>query len=163
MKRLDVIKGKAFFLGSKEDTLEKIKNRAAIDYPNITIESFSPPFVPNFSEKDNALMIERINVFQPNILFVGMTCPKQEKWSSKNKGKVNVNLICSIGAVFDWYAGNQPEISQIWWKLRLGWVKRIIDRPEVFKRNLPYVMIFLKHIFLALIGIKKYKNGSFEN
>jgi len=85
-----------------------------------------------------------------------MTCPKQEKWASKNKNHVNANLICSIGAVFDWYAGNQPEISQFWWKLRLGWVKRIIDRPELIKRNIPNALIFLKHLFFALFGIKKY-------
>jgi N-acetylglucosaminyldiphosphoundecaprenol N-acetyl-beta-D-mannosaminyltransferase len=156
MKRLNEQNGKVFFLGSTEDTLGKIKDRAAIDYPNITIETYSPPFTPNFSEVENDVMLSKVNTFQPNILFVGMTCPKQEKWTSSNKTKVNANLICSVGAVFDWYAGNQPEISQIWWTLRLGWVKRIIDRPELIKRNIPNAMIFLKHLFLALFGIKKY-------
>ena len=156
MARLEEQKGKVFFLGSTEHTLSLIENRVKIEYPNIMVESYSPPFSPIFTNEENNAIIEKINSFQPDILFIGMTCPKQEKWSYNNKLKVKANLVCSIGAVFDWYAGKQPEISQFWWKLRLGWVKRIIDRPELMKRNFPNALIFLKHLFLTFIGIKQY-------
>jgi len=79
INRLNKQKGKAFFIGSTESTLEKIKARAKVDYPNIEIETYSPPFKVEFSDEENAIMIEKINNFQPDILFVGMTCPKQEK------------------------------------------------------------------------------------
>jgi len=160
MKRMNDTHGEIFFLGSSQKTLEKIKDKAAIEYPNIKIEYYSPPYKTEFSDEDNEKMIEAVNKFEPDILFVGMTCPKQEKWSYQNKEKLNTKLICCIGGVFDWYAGNLPEIAPIWWKLRLGWLKRTIDRPEIFKRNIPNIMIFIKHLFLALIGIKKYRNGT---
>lgn len=160
MKRMNDTHGEIFFLGSSKQTLEKIKVKAAIEYPNIQIAYYSPPYKTEFSDEDNRKMIEAVNKFEPDILFVGMTCPKQEKWSYLNKEKLNTKLICCIGGVFDWYAGNQPEISPLWWKFRLAWFKRMIDRPEIFKRNMPNIMIFVKHLFLALIGIKKYRNGT---
>jgi len=158
MKQANDQNGKVFFLGSTESTLQKIKRRATADYPNITIEYYSPPFKLEFTEEDNILISERINIFMPSILFVGMTCPKQEKWAYFNKTKLNVNYICCIGAVFDWYAGNQKDIHPFWWKLRLAWLKRTIDRPEILKRY-PNIGIFFSHLFLAVLGIKHYKNG----
>jgi N-acetylglucosaminyldiphosphoundecaprenol N-acetyl-beta-D-mannosaminyltransferase len=159
MKKMNESYGKVFFLGSSESTLEKIRQRASFDFPNVRIEYFSPPYKTEFSPADTQNMISRINDFKPNILFIGMTCPKQEKWSYMNKNKIESNLTCCVGAVFDWYSGNQKPISPIWWKLRLGWLKRTIDRPEILKRY-PNIGIFFWHLFLALIGFKKYKYGN---
>ena len=146
--------GRVFFLGSSSETLEKIKTRLKSDYPNITPEFLSPPFKSDFSTEDNNLMVEAINNFKPDIVFVGMTCPKQEKWAHQNKNKLETKLVCSIGAVFDWYAGNQKDIHPLWWKLRLGWLKRTIDRPEILKRY-PDIGIFFWHLLLTLLRIKK--------
>jgi N-acetylglucosaminyldiphosphoundecaprenol N-acetyl-beta-D-mannosaminyltransferase len=102
-------------------------------------------------------MVSVINKFQPDVLFIGLTAPKQEKWGYKYKNLVNAKLICCIGAVFDWYAGKEKIIAPIWWKLRLAWLIRSINRPEIFKRY-PSVGIFFCHLFLAIIRVKKFKN-----
>lgn len=154
-ERLDKISGKAFFLGSTQDTLNLIKSRAKREYPNITVETYSPPFKPEFSDEDNSLMIDKINLFNPDILFVGMTCPKQEKWSVKHRNQINSNLIICIGNVFDWYAGTQKIIRPIWFKLRIGWLVRIFQRPEIFRRNIKNQMTFFWHLFLIIIKMKK--------
>ena len=52
------------------------------------------------------------------------------------------------------------EIAPIWWKLRLAWLKRTIDRPEILKRY-PSIGLFFWHLFLAIIGFKKYRYGNF--
>lgn len=160
MKRVNNLYGKVFFLGAAPLTLEKIKKRASIDFPNLTIDAYSPPFKKEFTAEDNNKMIELINAFNPDVLFVGMTCPKQEKWAHQNKSKLNTKLICCVGAVFDWYAGNQKEIHPLWWKFRLAWLKRTIDRPEFLNRY-PNIGIFFLHLLYALVGIKKYKYGRF--
>lgn len=74
---------KAFFLGSTEAVLAKIKARAAVEYPNVEVYTYSPPYKPEFSDEDNAAMLELINSIKPDVLFVGMTAPKQEKWAYK--------------------------------------------------------------------------------
>ncbi len=160
MERINSSGGKVFFLGASQQTLENIKENTAKDYPNISIGILSPPYKEDFSLEDTNLMVGAINKFQPDVLFIGMTCPKQEKWGFQNKDKLNTKLICCVGAVFDWYAGNQKEIHPLWWKLRLGWLKRTIDRPEILRRY-PNIGIFFWHLLLALLGNKKYKYGRF--
>lgn len=155
--RLNETSGKAFFLGSSETVLAKIKERIKKEYPNVTVEYLSPPFKQEFSDEDNAVMIKKINDFKPNVVFVGMTAPKQEKWAMQNRDKLNSNLVITIGNVFDWYAGTQKTIHPLFFKLRLAWLVRIFLRPEIFKRNIGNQMTFFWHLFLIIIKVKKNK------
>jgi len=156
MKKMNIEKGKVFFLGSSHNVLAKIKYRCAKEFPYIDIDFYSPPFKKTFSDIDNNLMIEKINNFKPDVLFVGMTCPKQEKWSHEHKSQINAKLICNVGAVFDWFAGTETEINPFWWKYNLAWLKRTIDRPAILKRY-PQIGIFFIHYLLNIIGLKKYQ------
>ena len=160
MDRLNQQQGKVFFLGSSEKTLQKIKERAAAEYPGITVETYSPPFKPEFTEEENAEMVAKINAFQPDILFVGMTCPKQEKWAIAHRERINAGLAICIGNVFDWFAGTQKAIHPLWFKLRIGWLVRIFLRPEVFRRNIGNQMLFFRHVILIFLNIKKYGTRS---
>ena len=160
MKRIDEQHGKIFFLGSSEEILNKMIIKTSSDYPNIRVASYSPPFKQEFSDEDNRKMIDALNNFAPDVLFVAMTCPKQEKWAYQHKEKINAKLICCVGAVFDWYAGNEKTIAPLWWKLRLGWLVRTIHRPEILKRY-PNIGVFFWHLFLAILGFKKYRYGQF--
>ena len=153
--RMNESSGKVFFLGSSETVLKKITERIKREYPNISVASFSPPFKKQFSTEDNIEMISKINDFEPNIVFVGMTAPKQEKWSLQHRDKLNCNLIISIGNVFDWYAGTQKAIHPFFFKIRMAWLVRIILRPEVFKRNIANQMLFFWHLVLFILRLKK--------
>jgi N-acetylglucosaminyldiphosphoundecaprenol N-acetyl-beta-D-mannosaminyltransferase len=159
INRLDQLKGKAFFLGSSETVLMKIRERLKREYSNIEVGYFSPPFKNEFSDADNITIISKINDFKPDIVFVGMTAPKQEKWTVQNKNKINANLIISIGNVFDWYARTQKAIHPFWFKIRLGWLIRIFQRPEIFRRNIGNQMLFFWHLALMITRIKKIQHG----
>ncbi len=156
MNRLNEIKGKAFFLGSMNSTLEKIKERAGKEYPNIEINYFSPPYKPEFSEEENNQMVANINTFKPDVVFVGMTCPKQEKWAIQHRAKIDAGLVVCIGNVFDWFAGTQKPIHPFWFKIKLGWFIRIFLRPEIFRRNIGNQMKFFWHVILIFLKLKKY-------
>ncbi len=160
MQKLNTQQGRVFFLGASENTLAKIKARALKEYPDITLGFYSPPYKSSFNESENEEMLARINSFKPDALFLGMTAPKQEKWAYEHKNRLSAKLAISIGGVFDWYAGNEKKVAPIWWKLRLGWLVRTIQRPEILKRY-PHIFIFFKHLFFALCGNKKYKYGKF--
>ena len=156
IKRANNEKRRVFFLGSMESTLEKIKERASQEYPDITVGYYSPPFKPEFSEADNAVMVKAINEFKPDVLFVGMTCPKQEKWAIQHREKVNAGIVICIGNVFDWFAGTQKPVHPFWYKLKLGWFVRIFHRPEIFRRNIGNQMKFFWHTMLIFLKLKKY-------
>lgn len=100
-------------------------------------------------------MIEEINHSKPDVLFIGMSAPKQEKWSFKNRNALDVHVISTIGNVFDWYAGNSKRPGKLWISLGLEWFARIFIRPEILKRNLGNQMHFLWRLLLAVLCIKK--------
>lgn len=148
----DKLQLRLFFLGSSDSTLLKIKHRINSEYSNIDIGLFSPPFKEKFDESDNHRIIDLVNHFKPDILFVGMTAPKQEKWVEMNKDKVNATIICSIGAVFDFYAGTIRRPSQFWINLKLEWFIRLLKEPKrLWKRYLVYSPIFFIDILYEII------------
>jgi N-acetylglucosaminyldiphosphoundecaprenol N-acetyl-beta-D-mannosaminyltransferase len=154
IEKANEISGKVFFLGSSEKTLSLMKARAKIKYPNVRIETYSPPFKAVFSQDDNKNMIDVINGFKPHLLCIGMTAPKQEIWAYQNYNKLDVNVIITIGQVFDWFAGTMDEPNPIWSKLHLLWFIRTIKRPEILKRY-PMVLKYFWHLFLNIIKVKK--------
>lgn len=148
--------GSCFYLGSSSSVLNKIIARLSIEFPNIRVGSFSPPYKLEFSDNDNQLMIETINNFQPDVVFVGMTAPKQEKWAFQHKAEIKTKIICSIGAVFDFYAGTINRPHQIWINLGLEWFIRLCNEPKrMWKRYLYYGPLFIKSIIIQ--KIKSYK------
>ena len=148
---------KVYFLGSSEQTLKKITDRVKKEYPNVITGTYSPPFKPEFSDEDNNHMVNAINAFNPDVLFVGLTAPKQEKWAYQHRNKVNARIISTIGNVFDWYAGNSKRPAKIWIDLRLEWLVRIFLRPEIFRRNTGNQLKFLRDLFLHITYIKRIK------
>lgn len=148
MTELNESKGSCFFLGSSEKTLDLIKEKAAREFPDVTVNNFSPPYKPVFSIAENEEMCEAVNKKQPDVLFVGMTAPKQEKWVHQFKEELDAKIICSIGAVFDFYAGTVQRPSQFWVNLGLEWLPRFLNEPRrLAKRNLISTPKFLFSVF----------------
>lgn len=95
-------KGRVMFMGSSEMVLGLIRERAAKDYPNIEIVTYSPPYKAVFTEEDNRAIIEAINKADPDLLWIGMTAPKQEKWTYEHWNELKIHChVGTIGAVFD--------------------------------------------------------------
>lgn len=147
MDRLNSLNGKCFFLGSTEQTLSKIIEKATKEYPNIQIETYSPPYKPEFSEEDNTEMIQAVNKFKPDVLFIGLTAPKQEKWAYQNFDKLNVGHVGCIGAVFDFYAGNIDRAPKWMIDFGLEWLYRLVMEPRrLWRRYLLGNLIFIRNI-----------------
>lgn len=150
--------GSCFYLGSSENTLLKIKERIAIEFPNVRVGTFSPPYRTEFSHDKKSKKVEIVNAFQPDVLFVGMTAPKQEKWAFTHKEYLNAKIICSIGAVFDFYAGTVERPSQFWIDLRLEWFIRLLKEPKrMWKRYLYYGPVFVGLVLREKFGLVKNK------
>jgi len=138
-----------FFLGSAPATLEKIVARMHKDFPNLCVAgTYSPPFKTEFNEEDNEVMINTINQAKPDILWVGMTAPKQEKWIYANRNQLEVKFIGAVGALFDFYAGNVKRSHPIFQHLGLEWLPRLLQEPRrLWRRNFISSPIFLFKVF----------------
>ena len=138
---------RCFYIGSSQHTLDLIQKKLSGQYPNITFGFFSPPFKPVFSAQDNELMIGKINTFEPDIVFVGMTAPKQEKWVFENKNEIDAKIICSIGAVFDFIAETKKRAPQWIIDIKMEWLYRSFTAWRLTKRYMYSTPLFLFEVY----------------
>ena len=119
------------FMGSSQKVLDLIVKRAAEVYPHLKIVTYSPPYKPELSEEDNKAIVEAINAADPDLLWIGMTAPKQEKWTYSHWNELNIHChVGTIGAVFDFFAGT-VERAPIWWQRHgLEWLYRLLKEPQ---------------------------------
>ena len=148
MDKLNKKGGKCFFMGSCEKVLSLIKEKAAVVYPNITVETYSPPYKPEFTAEENKHIIETINRANPDLLWIGMTAPKQEKWTYMHWNKLNIHChVGTIGAVFDFFAGTVKRAPLWWQEHSLEWLYRLIKEPgRMWRRYIIGNILFLWNI-----------------
>ena len=131
MGRLNERGGKCFFMGSSLQTLARIKERAAKEYPNIEVETYSPPYKPVFSEEDDRAIVTAINDANPDLLWIGMTAPKQEVWAYTHWNELRIDChVGTIGAVFDFFAGTVQRAPKAWQKNGFEWLYRLLKEPR---------------------------------
>ena len=137
-----------FFLGSSVETLAVIRARMKLDFPNVVVSgTYSPPFKDIFSKDDNERMVKAINDLAPDVLWVGLTAPKQEKWLHEHSEQLNVKVAAAVGAVFDFYGGNVRRSSLVFQHLGLEWLPRLFQQPRrLWKRSFISAPIFLWHV-----------------
>ena len=122
---------KVMFMGSSEKVLSLIRDKAAVDYPHLEVVTYSPPYKPEFSEEDNTAIIKAINDADPDLLWIGMSAPKQEKWVYAHWNELQIHChVGTIGAVFDFYAGTAKRAPQWWQDHSLEWLYRLVKEPN---------------------------------
>jgi N-acetylglucosaminyldiphosphoundecaprenol N-acetyl-beta-D-mannosaminyltransferase len=137
-----------FFLGASEETLALIRARMAVDYPAIRVAgTYSPPFKPEYSAAELDEMITAVNSARPDVLWVGMTAPKQEKWIFQNLHRLDVKFAGAVGAVFDFYVGKVKRSHPAFQELGLEWLPRLLRQPvRLWRRTFVSAPIFVWHV-----------------
>lgn len=134
------------FYGGKQEVIDAIKARAASDFPGLKVAyAYSPPFRPLTEEEDAAIVAE-INESAPDILFMGLGCPKQENWMADHKDRVKCVML-GVGASFDFYAGNVKESPEWMGRLGLEWLYRLTQEPRRLWRR--YLILNPRFMWLA--------------
>lgn len=150
MEKLNRVGGKVMFLGSSDAVLNLIRQRVAEKYPKIEVDTYSPPYKPEFSDEDNEAMISAINHSNPDLLWIGMTAPKQEKWAYTHLNRLDVHChIGTIGAVFDFFAGTVKRAPERWQRVGLEWLYRLLSEPRRMWRR--YFIGNAKFIYYIMV------------
>jgi len=139
---------KVMFMGSSERVLGLIKIKSAEIYPNLEVVTYSPPYKPEFSKEDNAAIVTAINSENPDLLWIGMTAPKQEKWTYTHWNELNIHChVGTIGAVFDFFAGTAKRAPQWWQDHSLEWLYRLMIEPKrMWRRYIIGNSLFIRNI-----------------
>jgi|WetSurMetagenome_2_1015567.scaffolds.fasta_scaffold04138_2 N-acetylglucosaminyldiphosphoundecaprenol N-acetyl-beta-D-mannosaminyltransferase len=157
--------GSCYYMGASQKTLDLIRDRLAKEYPGLSAGFHSPPFRDELNAEESEVILEKMNgeiaTWQngknetgPVVVFVGMTAPKQEKWVHRHKHLINADYICSIGAVFDFYAGTVKRSSPFWINLGLEWLPRLLREPKRMYRR----VFFSGGIFIKDLVVLKFRN-----
>tara|TARA_R110002167_G_scaffold179835_2_gene379884 strand:- start:205075 stop:205800 length:726 start_codon:yes stop_codon:yes gene_type:complete len=135
--------------GHNKEILDKVTNELLKLFPKINISyQFSPPHRV-LSASENNKVVGEINEADVDILFVGIGCPKQERWMAKNVNSLSCVQI-GVGAAFDFIAGEKKQAPKWLQKIGLEWLFRLLNEPRrlalrYLKQNPRFVYYFLAH------------------
>jgi N-acetylglucosaminyldiphosphoundecaprenol N-acetyl-beta-D-mannosaminyltransferase len=149
-----------FFYGGTHEMLIKTKEYVQSNYHSLkSHEYFSPPF-RNLNEEEESEIIQRINDFEANLVFVILGCPKQEKWMASMKGRINSCMV-GIGGALPVMIGMKKRAPRWMQKMSLEWLYRLVQEPRrLFKRYLMTNSLFLFLIVKQLFHLKFTKQRS---
>ncbi len=126
-----------FFYGGGPGIADQLAERLCRLFPGLRVAgTFCPPFrdLTEAQQQSNAAMI---NAAQPDILWVGLGAPKQEKWMLQNTGQINAPVMIGVGAAFDFHSGNARWAPSLVRQLGLEWAFRLAHEPRrLWRRNL---------------------------
>lgn len=123
-----------FLYGSTERTLGLLRRNLAAHFPGLRVAgAWSPPFRDLTPEEDEA-EVEMINRSGAHVVFVGLGCPKQEKWMAAHRGRIRAVMV-GVGAAFDYHAGVVRR-APLWWQRNgLEWLYRLASEPQRLARR----------------------------
>lgn len=147
-----------YFYGSKQSTLDALKERLLEKYPKLNIVGmYSPPFRPLTEEEDQEA-VERINAVKPDFIWVGLGAPKQEIWMAEHENRVH-GLMLGVGAGFDFHAGTIKRAPKWMQELCMEWLYRISQDPK----RLLWRYLDTNFSFLWYLWKEKCRNGKREH
>jgi N-acetylglucosaminyldiphosphoundecaprenol N-acetyl-beta-D-mannosaminyltransferase len=124
---------KAYLLGTSQEIIDAAAEKLQLQYPQVKIVGVRNGF---FGPEQDEEVVESIRQAAPDLLFVARGADTQEPWIVKYKQLLNVPLIMGVGGSFDVVSGKLKRAPQIWQKLRLEWLYRLLQEPKRYKRML---------------------------
>ncbi len=142
-----------FFYGGSPDVVKKMIEGAERIHAGVRIVgTICPPFRPLSPEEDEEYARE-INAAEPDIVWVGLGCPKQNLWMAKNRSRLNAPVLIGVGAAFDFLAGVKPQAPRWMQRNGLEWLFRLVTEPRrLWKRYLIHNTIFIVHTLAYVLG-----------
>ena len=146
------------FYGGEPNTLEALVRRMKVAYPSLQIVyAYSPPF-RLLTDEETEQIRQSIVFSGVHILFVGLGCPRQEKWIDAHHGRIPAVMI-GVGAAFDFHAGVKLQAPAWMQSLGLEWLFRLLTEPRrLWKRYLRHIPRFILLAFADLLGLLKRPN-----
>lgn len=147
---------KHFFYGGAEGVAEKLRDKLIAQMPGLNVAGvYSPPF-RTLTQLEEKKLVDIMESAKPDIIWVGLSTPKQEKWMAAHLGKLDATVMVGVGAAFDFHAGLLRQAPRWMQNLGLEWVFRIYVEPKRLWRRYFYIVpMFLFLTLLQILRIKK--------
>nr|WP_246482061.1 WecB/TagA/CpsF family glycosyltransferase [Methylorubrum zatmanii] len=151
-----------YYFGGATGLPERLAGRLRAQFPGLPVAgTFSPPFRPTSPEED-AEIVARINAARPDILWVGLSTPKQEYWMARHRDRLDVPVMVGVGAAFDFLAGTKRQAPAWMQRHGLEWAFRLGTEPRrLWRRYGRIVPEFLLRASLQLLTAPSRPRRSF--
>lgn len=146
-----------YLYGGNEGVPELLAQKLQERFPGLSFAGMvSPPFRKMTPEEDAALVAE-INALKPDILWVGLSTPKQERWMAEHVSRLDVPVLIGVGAAFDFHAGLKKQAPRWMQRSGLEWLFRLMTEPKrLWKRYLYNNPQFIWLVMLQQLGLRRY-------
>jgi N-acetylglucosaminyldiphosphoundecaprenol N-acetyl-beta-D-mannosaminyltransferase len=119
-----------FFYGGTPDVLKQLLEQLLSRFPTLQIAgTYAPPF-RSLTSAEAAAVVERINQVKPDIVWVGLGAPKQERWMADHVGRLHTSVLIGVGAAFDFHAGTKKRAPRWMQRCGLEWLFRLLMEPR---------------------------------
>lgn len=146
-----------FFYGGAPGVAEGVAQVLRTQYGICVAGTYSPPFRPLTAEED-AQIVELIHEASPDVIWVGLSTPRQERWMHEHRASLRVPALIGIGAAFDFFTGRVKQAPRWMREHGLEWLFRLWQEPRrLWRRYLLYGAEFLWGTFLELVGLKTFQ------
>lgn len=141
-----------FFYGGKEGIAEELRGKLTAKFPwTKVVGTYTPPF-RELSKREAAEFIERISLLKPDIIWIGISCPKQEIFMAHYLPKLKTKLMFGVGAAFDYHTDHIRDCAGWIKRAGLQWLHRLLQDPRrLWKRYLRNNPPFIWHITRQLL------------
>jgi N-acetylglucosaminyldiphosphoundecaprenol N-acetyl-beta-D-mannosaminyltransferase len=145
-----------YFNGGAPGVAERLAEVLKQRYDVRTVGTYSPPFRP-LTEEENLEVDRRIRAAAPDIVWVGLSTPKQERWMYERRPRLAVPVMAGVGAAFDFIAGTAQQAPDWMREKGLEWFFRLVQEPcRLWRRYLVLGSKFACSVLLELLGAKKF-------
>lgn len=146
-----------FFYGGGNGTVNTLKEQLQRRFPHLQICGvYEPPF-RKLSDSELSDLQHQLEKAKPDVMWIGLSTPKQEKFMAEHLAKLNVTLMIGVGAAFDFHAGRTRQAPRWMQRSGLEWFFRFCTEPRrLWRRYLKNNPLFVIRIFLQFTGLKKY-------
>ena len=147
-----------FFYGGAPSTAEELARTFQAKFPGFVVAgSYSPPF-RELTFEEHTQVIEMINATNPDVIWVGLGCPKQERWMHANRDQLNAAVLLGVGQAFNVHTGHLARAPRWMCDHGLEWLFRLMLEPRrLWKRYLVTNTSFLTWFFLETLGLKRFE------
>jgi N-acetylglucosaminyldiphosphoundecaprenol N-acetyl-beta-D-mannosaminyltransferase len=147
-----------FFYGGAPGVAERLIQRLRARFPGLRIVgSYSPPFRP-LTPVESEMVVQMINAAEPDVVWVGLGTPKQERWMSEHRNCLAAPVFVGVGAAFDFHAGLKPQAPRWMQHSGLEWLFRLWKEPRrLWRRYLRNNPLFVWQILLQSLGVRQYR------
>lgn len=148
-----------FLYGGEPGVADCLKSKLEAQFAGIQIVgTYSPPFRP-LLETEEREVIDSIRAACPDVLWIGISSPKQEQWMSQHLGVLNASVMVGVGAAFDFLSGRKRQAPRWMQRSGLEWVFRLWTEPRRLWPRYSQYPLFVLLVLAQFLGLRKYSLG----